>query len=173
MADDPDDAGNVVSLEEFQDKRANGNSALDDDEIIRRANKKISEWKAAGTPSLTEVQSLFHESICAGASPMARDRIVAVILAVFGDELSGKRALIATCNRLVKDFAAECAQTARESTTQRELTPAEKAALREALWPAVCELAEAPDLIDRMVKQVEALGVVNERELVELTYICH
>jgi hypothetical protein len=171
MADDPDDAGNVVSLEEFRDKRANGNSALDDDEIIRRANKKISEWKAAGTPSLTEVQSLFHESICAGASPMARDRIVAVILAVFGDELSGKRALIATWNRLVKDFAAECAQTARESTTQRELTPAEKAALREALWPAVCELAEAPDLIDRMVKQVEALGVVNERELVELTYI--
>ena len=110
MADDPEaigDAGNVVSLEEFRDKRANGDGALDDDEIIRRAGQEIAEWKAAGTPSLTEVQTLFHESICAGASAMARDRIVAAILATFDEELGGKRALVATWNKLVKDFAAE------------------------------------------------------------------
>ena len=35
--------------------------ALDDDELIRRANEKIAAWKAAGTPSLTEVQELFQE----------------------------------------------------------------------------------------------------------------
>ena len=53
------DAGNVISLEKFRDKRANGDGALDDDEIIRRAGQKIAEWKAAGTPSLTEVQNTF------------------------------------------------------------------------------------------------------------------
>ena len=54
---------------------------------------------------------------------------------------------------------------------QPELTPEEKAALREALWPTVRELAEAPDLMDRVVQQVQALGVVNEDELIILTYI--
>jgi hypothetical protein len=169
MADD--DADNVVSLEQFRNARSQGDGALDDDKIIHHAGEKIAEWKATGIPSLTKVQELFHESICAGASPMARDRIVATILAAFGDELGGKRALVGTWNKLVKDFAAECAQDARENTAKPELTPAEKAALREALWPTVRELAQAPDLIDRMVKQVEAIGVVNERELITLTFI--
>ena len=73
-----------------------------------------------------------------------------------------------------KQFAAECAQAAREKrdgTAQAALTPAEKAKLREALWPTVSDLAQAPDLIDRMVQQVQARGVVNERELIVLTYI--
>ena len=162
---------NVISLEQFRAAHDDSDGALDDDELIRRANEKIAEWKAAGTPSLTEVQELFHESICAGASAMARDKIVDAIIAAFGTELGGKRALIGTWGKLAKDFAAECAQDARENTTQPELTPAEKAALREALWPTVRELAEAPDLMDRVVKQVQAMGVVNERELIMLTYI--
>ena len=33
------------------------------------------------------------------------------------------------------------------------------------------ELAQAPDLMDRVVQQVQAMGVVNERELIMLTYI--
>ena len=168
------DVDNVISLEQFLDAHTNGDGALDDDELIRRANKKIPEWKAAGTPSLTEVQELFHESICAGASPMARDKIIDAILTAFGTELGGKRALVGTWGKLAKDFAAECAQDARENTTQPELTPAEKAALREALWPTVCELAEASDLMDRMVKQVQAMGVVNERELIIVDlHHCH
>ena len=47
--------------------------AVDDDELIRRAGERIAQWKAVGMPSFTEVQELFHESICAGASHMARD----------------------------------------------------------------------------------------------------
>ena len=105
---------------------------------------------------------------------MARDKIVAAIIAAFGEELGGKRALGSTWNQIAKDFAAECAQAAREKrggTTQAALTPAEKAKLREALWPAVSDLAQAPDLMDRVVQQVQAMGVVNERELIVLTYI--
>lgn len=173
MTDDTELAGgdNVISFEEFRAARANGNAVLDDDELIRRANTKIAEWKAASTPSLTAVQELFHELICAGASPMARDRIVEVILATFGTELGGKRGLIATWIKLAKDFAAECAQEARESTKELELTPEQKAALRESLWPNVCALAQAPDLMDRVVDQVKSMGVVGEQELIILTYI--
>jgi hypothetical protein len=105
---------------------------------------------------------------------MARDKIVAAIIAAFGVELGGKRALGSTWNQLAKQFAAECAQAARDKrtdTTQAPLTPAEKAERREALWPAVSDLAQAPDLMDRVVQQVQAIGVVNERELMNLTYI--
>ena len=62
-------------------------------------------------------------------------------------------------------------QTARKNIQQPELTPQEKAALREILWPAVRGLAEAPDLMDRVVEQVHAMGVVGECELITLTYI--
>jgi hypothetical protein len=143
----------------------------DNDELIRRAGEKITGWKAAGTPSLTEVQELFHESICAGASSMARDRIIDAIIAAFGNELGGKRAIAGTWGKLAKDFATECAEEARASITEPELTPEEKAALRENLWPTVCGLAEAPDLIDQVIKQVHDLGVVNEDELITLTYV--
>jgi hypothetical protein len=147
----------------------------DDDELLRSANVTIAKWQAvSGIPSLTQVQELFHESICAGASPMARDKIVAAITAAFGTELGGKRALVSTWNQLANQVAAECAQAAREKrggTTQAALTPAEKAKLREALWPTVSDLAQAPDLIDRVVQQVQDRGVVNERELIVLTYI--
>ena len=143
----------------------------DDDELIRRAGEKITGWKAAGTPSLTEVQTLFHESISAGASAMARDRIIDAIIVAFGTELGGKRALIGTWGKIAKDFATECAEEARDSITEPELTPEEKAALREDLWPTVRGLAEAPDLIDQVVKQVHDLGVVNEDELITLTYV--
>jgi hypothetical protein len=153
----------------------NDGGKRDDDELVRNANDKIEKWQAAqGTPSLTQVQELFHESICAGASPMARDMIVAAITAAFGAELGGKRALGTTWNQIAKQFAAECAQAAREkrgATKQAALTPAEKAKLREALWPAVSDLAEAPDLIDRLVQQAQAMGVVNERELIVLIYV--
>ena len=77
----------------------------------RRANEKIAKWQAASViPSSDEVQELFHESICAGASPMARDKIVAAIIAAFGAELGGKRALGSTWDQIVKQFAAECAR---------------------------------------------------------------
>jgi hypothetical protein len=146
----------------------------DDDELVRNANDKIAKWQATtSAPSLTQVQELFHESICAGASPMARDTIVAAVTVAFGTQLGGKRALTATWNQIKKQFEAERAQAARErrASTKQALTPAEKAELREELWPRVSDLAQAPDLMSRVVQQVQAMGVVNERDLIVLTYI--
>jgi hypothetical protein len=137
--------------------------------LVRSANDKIAEWQV--TPSLTQVQELFHLSICAGASPMARDKIVAAIFAAFGAELGGKRALGSTWNQIAKQSAAECPREMRGGTKQAALTSAEKAKRQEALWPTVSDLAQAPDLIDRVVQQVQAIGVVNERELITLTYL--
>ena len=145
--------------------------AVDDDELIRRAGEKIAQWKAAGTPSFTEVQELFHDSICAGASHMARDKIVEAIMAAFGTELGGKRAMVSTWTKIAKDFAAEIAEEARSSVTHPELTPEQKTALREGLWSTVCELALAPDLMERVVRQVQDTGVVGKHELIILTYV--
>ena len=105
---------------------------------------------------------------------MVRDRIVSAIIVAFGDQLGGKRALGSTWNLLAKQFTAECAQAARDKradTAREALTPAEKKALRDDLWPKICELAQAPDLMDRVVQQVQFMGVVNERELIVLVYI--
>lgn len=85
------------------DAPENDGGERDDDELVRNANNKIPKWQAtSGTPSLTQVQELFHESICAGASPMARDKIVAAVIAAFGAQLGGKRALGTTWNQIAK-----------------------------------------------------------------------
>jgi len=171
-------ADNVVPFaraQSFGNTHLGYSISLDDDELLQGAKDKIAEWQAnSNLPSLTQVQELFFESICAGASAMARDKIVAAIFAAFGVELGGKRALGSTWNLLAKNYAAECAQAARNNradTAQQALTPTEKKALRDDLWPKVCELALAPDLMDRVVQQVQARGVVNERELIVLIYI--
>jgi hypothetical protein len=175
--DDPDaisglGAENVIPFKRIDVPRGHDGGACDDDKLVQSAKDMIAAWKAeSGIPSLTQVQELFYELISAGASAMARDKIVTAIIAAFGAELGGKRALGSTWSQLAKQFAAECAQAARADHTQAALTPAEKAKLREALWPAVSELAQAPNLMDRVVEQVQALGVVNERELIALTYI--
>ncbi len=105
---------------------------------------------------------------------MARDKIVAAIITAFGSGFGGKRALGSTWNQIAKQYEADRAQAAREErddAAQAALTPTEKKALRDALWPKVRDLAQAPDLMDRAVQQVQARGVVNERELIKLTYI--
>ena len=175
MADDKktdDGADNIISMEQFRAAQTR-DGALDDDELIHHARNKIAEWKNAGTlPSFMAVQDeLFHKSICAGASAMARDKIIEALISAFGSELGSKRGMIGTWVQIAKDYAAECARDARENTIQPELTPAQKAALREALWPSVSELAQSPDLMDRVVSQVQSLGVVNESELIKLTYV--
>ena len=161
----------MAEIIQFHPRQEQSTGDRDDDEIIRSANEQITVWQAASTPSLTAVQELFFKSISAGASAMVRDRIVEAILAAFDTEVGGKRALISTWNKLAKDFAAECAQEARDTVAQREPTPEEKTALREALWQTVRELAQAPDLMDRVVQQVQSMGVVNERNLIVLTYL--
>src|SRR6516164_5228663 len=120
---------NRISFDQFRTMCTSVAFAVDDDELIRRAGEKITQWKAVGTPSLTNVQELFHESICAGASHMARDKIVEAIVAAFGTELGGKRAMVSTWAKIAKDFAAEISEEARNSVTHPELTPEQKAAL--------------------------------------------
>jgi hypothetical protein len=146
-ADTGNNPDNVISFdcakEQLRATPKNGD-ALDDDVLIQGVNEKIVQWKNVGTPTFTQVQELFHDSICAGASAMARDKIIAAIIATFGGELGGKRAMIGTWVQIAKDHAADCVQDARENTAQPELTPAQKAALREALWPNVRELAQRP-----------------------------
>jgi hypothetical protein len=43
--------------------------------------------------------------------------------------------------------------------------------MRDALWPEVRELARALDLLERVVRQVQFMGVVNECELITLIYL--
>jgi hypothetical protein len=144
----------------------------DDDELLQRATDMIAKWQAtAGMPSMTQVQQLFHELICDGGSAMLRDRVVAAVIAAFDDEMGGKRALASTWREIAKQVATERTLTAREAGIQAEnkpLTAEEKIALRDDLWPNVRELAEAPDLMDRVVKQVQLMGVVNEDGLIAL-----
>ena len=111
MEDNPNapsvpEADNVIPFERAQSFRTahpSYSSSHDDDELLKGANDKIAEWQAnSNLPSLTQVQELFFESICAGASAMARDKIVSAIIAAFGDQLGGKRALGSTWDQLAK-----------------------------------------------------------------------
>lgn len=152
-----------------------GHGDRDDDELFQHATQQIHAWKASvEPPGLTAVQELFHELIIEGASAMLRDKVVALVVANFDTELGGKRALASTWTAIAKQVAVDQAKAARGNLTGTEhapLTAAEKAALRDDLWPTVCELALAPDLMNRVVKQVQSMGVVNEVELITLVYI--
>jgi hypothetical protein len=151
------------------------NDGFDDDELLRRAVEQIDDWKAAADlPSLSQVQTLFHELICCGGSTMLRDKVVDTVVEAFGKELGGKRGLTSTWTQIAKEDAAQRAQAARElggNTEQQPLTAEEKATMRAGLWPSVRELAEAPDLLERAVQQVQSMGVVNEDELIKLIYL--
>ena len=153
----------------------NNGGGVDDDELLQGAAGKISDWKAGpDIPSMLQVQTLFHELICDGGSNMLRDKVVDAVVNAFSKELGGKRALASTWTQIAKEVAMERAQVAREQGTGSEQPPPtaeQKAAMRDALWPAVRELAEAPDLLERAVKQVQSMGVVNEDELIKLIYI--
>jgi hypothetical protein len=100
--------------------------------------------------------------------------VIDAVVGAFGKELGGKRALTSTWTSIAKQVAADRAQALREHSTDSEhqpLTAKQKTAIREGLWPAVRELAEAPDLLERAVQQVQSSGVVNEHELIKLIYI--
>ena len=140
MDDNPDGpndpkADNVIPFERAQSLRRTHpsySSNHDDDELLKGANDKIAEWQAnSNLPSLTQVQELFYGLISAGASAMARDKIVSAIIAAFGDQLGGKRALTSTWSELARQCAAERAQFARDkraNKTPAPLTLAEKRA---------------------------------------------
>ena len=157
------------------DAPENDGGERDDDELVRNANNKIAKWQAtSGTPSLTQVQELFHELDLRGCQPHGPRQDS-------GCRHRGLRCAAGREARVGHHLESDCkivcggvrASGARETwrNQQAALTPAQKAKLREALWPAVSDLAPASDLMDRVVRQVQSMGVVNERELIVLTYI--
>jgi hypothetical protein len=143
---------------------------VDDDALLERAGRQINEWKSLpDPPSLTSVQHFFHELIRDGGSKMLRDRVIGAIMVVFNTELGGRRALTSTWTQIEKDVAPGRAQAARERPDDELPAPTaeQKEVLRADLWPKICVLAEAQDLLERIVRQVQSLGVVNENELTQ------
>ena len=168
--------GNVLpSVRGGSDNAPFANDGFDDDELLRRAAEKIRDWEAAADPpSLSQVQTLFHELICDGGSTMLRDKVVDAVVEAFDTELGGKRGLTSTWIQIAKEVSAQRAEAARKlgaKIEEQPLTAEQKAAMRAALWPSVRELAEAPDLLERAVQQVQSMGVVNENELIKLIYL--
>jgi hypothetical protein len=143
---------------------------VDDDELLKRAVDRIDEWKTTNSSSLTQVQSLFHELICAGGSAMLRDKVVDLIISAFGCELGGKSALKGTWT-MIKNVATKGGREKETDIENPHLTAEQKAEMRDELWPTVRELAQDPDLINRVVRQVQSMGVVNEAEVITLIYI--
>jgi hypothetical protein len=102
---------------------------------------------------------------------MARDKLIAAIIKKFGKEFGGTKALSSTWTQTAKQVVAERAEAARARQEETPPTDEQKRALRGELWPQAKELATAPDLLDRAVQQVQALGVVNERPLIKLVFL--
>jgi hypothetical protein len=143
----------------------------DDDELLKGAVERIGEWKTANSTSLTQVQTLFHELICAGGSAMLRDKVVAAIISAFDCELGGKPALRGTWTLIAKNVATKGAREKGADGEHPALTAEQRAEMRDALWPMVRGLAQDPDLLTLIVRQVQSRGVVNEPEVIKLIYI--
>jgi hypothetical protein len=151
-------ADNVVPFRHERNSRAappRYDESRDDDELLQLATNTIAKWsEASNPPSMTEVQNLLHELICNDGSAMLRDRVVAAIVGAFGDDLGGRRALSKTWGDIARQVAADRSQSARgvgDDDNNKPLTVEQKATLRTELWPAIRELAEAPDLMARVV----------------------
>jgi hypothetical protein len=156
----------------FRVSPLNADDARDDDELLQNATDLIAKWRTGpNPPTLTEVQQFFHKLICRGGTATLRDTVVKAIITAFGDTFGGKRALAKTWNDIVKQVAAERTNTPRSDDGEKPLTAEEMASLRQGLWPSVRVLAEAPDLMDRVVARAQSMGVVNERELITVVYI--
>ena len=171
-------ADNVVPFRRERNSRAappRYDESRDDDELLQLATNTIAKWTSASNPpSMTEVQNFLHELICNGGSAMLRDRVAAAIVSTFGDGFGGRRALTKTWGDIARQVATERSHRARgvgEGDNDTALTAEQKTALRTEMWPTIRELAEAPDLMERVVKQVQSMGVVNEDELITLLYI--
>jgi hypothetical protein len=102
---------------------------------------------------------------------MLRDKVVDLIISAFDCELGGKPALKCTWTLIAKKVATNGGREKGTDSEQPPLSAEQKAEMRDALWPTVRDLAQAPDLLERVVRQVQSLGVVNEGELITLIYI--
>jgi hypothetical protein len=173
---DAEQADNVIQFDPGRNHRTTEYSlGFDDDELFQRAVTQIDDWSAkADPPSMTDMQQLFYELIRDAGSSMLRDKVVDVVIATFGSEFGGRRALIGTWSQIAKQVAADRAKAARKRGIDAEkepLTDEQKAAIRADLWPKISELAKAPDLLDCAVHQVHSMGIVGEEKVIKLIYV--
>ncbi|CAB4347525.1 unannotated protein [freshwater metagenome] len=112
------------------------------------------------------------ELLSAGATPTVRDAFVTGMVARFPDDFT-RQGLKATWREIAEELKRNAANAAREraQAANFEMTPEERSAERDRLWPLVKELAEASDLMARVIAQVHSLGVVGETHLVKLVFI--
>ena len=166
MFDQPDDVGD-------RDGGADREGLPDFDAMLAAAIAKLDAHVAAETiPGQNETTTLMVDLLSAGATPTVRDAFVTHMVTRFPDDFT-RQGLKATWREIAEELKRNAADAARASAQAAnvEMTPAERAAERERLWPLVKELAEAPDLLARIVAQVRSLGVVGETHLVQLVYI--
>ena len=106
------------------------------------------------------------------ATPTVRDAFVTGMVARFPDDFT-RQGLKATWREIAEELKRNAANAAREraQAANFEMTPEERSAERDRLWPLVKELAEASDLMARVIAQVHSLGVVGETHLVKLVFI--
>jgi hypothetical protein len=167
-----DDGIAAIDVEQASSNAPPAGDDCDDDALLAYAGAVIDAWQgAAKPPSLTSVQELFAELIQRAGSAMLRDRVVAALVAAFGEKLGGKRALASTWREITLQAAEKPHDSSSPNGCVAPPSRDEIAAARDALWPSARDLAEAPDLMERVIEQVQALGVVSERELIALAYI--
>ena len=153
MFDQPDDVGDP-------DGGADREGLPDFDAMLAAAIAKLDAHVAAETiPGQNETTTLMVDLLSAGATPTVRDSFVTNMVTRFPDDFT-RQGLKATWREIAEELKRNAADAARASAQAAnvEMTPAERAAERERLWPLVKELAEAPDLLARIVAQVRQPG---------------
>jgi len=145
----------------------------DFDAVLAAAIAKLDAHVAAETiPGQNETTTLMVDLLSAGAPPTLRDAFVTHMVTRFPDDFT-RQGLKATWREIAEELKRNASEAARASAqaANAEMTPTERAAEREQLWLLVKELAEAPDLVARIVAQVRRLGVVGETHLIQLVYM--
>jgi hypothetical protein len=145
----------------------------DFDAMLAAATANLDAHIAAGTiPGQNEITTLMVELLSAGATPTVRDAFVTRVVRRFPDDFT-RQGLKATWREIADELKWTASDAARASAQAAnvEMTPAERVAARDRIWPRATELAEAPDLMARIVAQVRSQGVVGENHLVKLIYI--
>ena len=166
MFDQADDVGG-------RDNGADREGLPDFDAMLASAITKLDTHVAAETiPGQNETTTLMVELLSAGATPTVRDAFVTGMVARFPDDFT-RQGLKATWREIAEELKRNAANAAREraQAANFEMTPEERSAEHDRLWPLVKELAEASDLMARVIAQVHSLGVVGETHLVKLVFI--
>jgi hypothetical protein len=166
MFDQPGDVGGP-------DSGADREGLPDFDAMLEAAVAKLDAHVDAETiPGQNETTTLMVDLLSVGATPIVRDAFVTHMVTRFPDDFT-RQGLKATWREIAEELRRNAADAARASAQAANvgMTPAERSTERERLSPLVKELAEAPDLLARIVTQVRSQGVVGETHLVQLVYV--